>query len=119
VAFSLLTTVTDYARFLSALVDPENATLGLSPTTRTAMQTPASHLNSALSWGLGIGIEQVDGLSYLWQWGDNGAWKNFMLAHPPSRTAIAVFSNGNNGQRVIERIVRAATGIDHPAFLWV
>ena len=119
VAFSLLTTVTDYARFLSALVDPENATLGLSPTTRTAMQTPASHLNSALSWGLGIGIEQVDGQSYLWQWGDNGGWKNFMLAHPPSRTAIAVFSNGNNGQRVIERIVHAATGIDHPAFLWV
>ena len=119
VAFSLLTTVSDYMRFLSALVDPQNATLGLSPATRTAMRTPVSHVNSALSWGLGVGIEEVDGQSYLWQWGDNGGWKNFMLAHPPSRTAIAVFSNGNNGQRVNERIVRAATGIDHPAFLWV
>jgi CubicO group peptidase (beta-lactamase class C family) len=119
VAFSLLTTVTDYARFLSALVDPENATLGLSPTTRTAMQTPVSHLNSALSWGLGIGIEQVDGQSYLWQWGDNGGWKNFILAHPPTRTAIAVFTNGNNGQHVNERILHAATGIEQPAFLWV
>jgi CubicO group peptidase (beta-lactamase class C family) len=119
VAFSLLTTVSDYTRFLSALVDRQNATLGLSSATRTAMQTPVSHLNSALSWGLGVGIEQVDGQSYLWQWGDNGGWKNFILAHPPSRTAIAVFSNGNNGQRVNERIVRAATGIDHPVFLWV
>jgi CubicO group peptidase (beta-lactamase class C family) len=119
VAFSLLTTVSDYTRFLSALVDPQNATLGLSAATRTAMQTPVSHVNSALSWGLGVGIEEVDGQSYLWQWGDNGGWKNFMLAQPPSRTAIAVFSNGNNGQRVNERIVRAATGIDHPAFLWV
>jgi CubicO group peptidase (beta-lactamase class C family) len=119
VAFSLLTTVSDYTRFLSALVDPQNATLGLSAATRTAMRTPVSHVNSALSWGLGVGIEEVDGQSYLWQWGDNGGWKNFMLAHPPSRTAIAVFSNGNNGQRVNERIVRAATGIDHPVFLWV
>jgi CubicO group peptidase (beta-lactamase class C family) len=119
VAFSLLTTVPDFARFLSALVDPQNATLGLSPAMRTAMQTPVSHVNSALSWGLGVGIEQVDGQSYLWQWGDNGNWKNFMLVHPPTRTAIAVFSNGSNGQRVNERILRAATGIDQPVFLWV
>ena len=119
VAFSLLTTVSDYTRFLSALVDPQNATLGLSAATLTVMQTPVSHVNSALSWGLGVGIEEVNGQSYLWQWGDNGGWKNFMLVHPPSRTAITVFSNGNNGQRVNERIVRAATGIDHPVFLWV
>ena len=119
VAFSLLTTVADYARFVSALVDPHNATLGLSPAMRTAMQTPVSHVNSALSWGLGTGIEQVDGQSYLWQWGDNGGWKNFILAHPPTRTGIVVFTNGNNGQRVNERILRAVTGIEHPAFLWV
>ncbi len=119
VAFSLLTTVPDYARFLSALVDPQDAALGLSPAMRTAMQTPVSHVNSALSWGLGVGIEQVDGQSYLWQWGDNGGWKNFMLVHPPTRTGIAVFSNGSNGQRVNERILRAATGIDQPVFLWV
>jgi CubicO group peptidase (beta-lactamase class C family) len=119
VAFSLLTTVGDYARFLSAFVDPKNATLGLSPAMRRAMQTPVSHLNSVLSWGLGIGIEQVDGQSYLWQWGDNGGWKNFILAHTPTRTAMVVFTNGNNGQRVNERTVRAATGIEHPVFLWV
>jgi CubicO group peptidase (beta-lactamase class C family) len=119
VAFSLLTTVSDYARFLTALVDPQNPTLGLSPKMQTAMQTPVSHLNSALSWGLGIGIEQVDGQSYLWQWGDNGGWKNFILAHPRTQTAIVTFTNGKNGQRVNERILRAATGIEHPAFLWV
>jgi len=119
VAFSLLTTVTDYARFLAALVDPQNPTLGLSPAMRTAMQTPVTHLNTALSWGLGIGIEQVEGQTYLWQWGDNGGWKNFMLVHSPTRSAIVVFTNGNNGQRVNERTLRAVTGIEHPVFLWV
>jgi CubicO group peptidase (beta-lactamase class C family) len=119
VAFSLLTTVPDYTRFLAALLDPGNKVLGLSPATRRAMQTPVSKVNSALSWGLGIGIEEVQGEHYLWQWGDNGGWKNFILVHPPSRTAIASFSNGNNGAKVNERVVDATTEIQHPAFLWI
>jgi CubicO group peptidase (beta-lactamase class C family) len=119
VAFALLTTVSDYARFLAALVNPADTSLGLSPETHAAMQTPVSHINSALSWGLGIGVERTEAGNYLWQWGDNGGWKNFILAHPPTRTAIAVFTNGSNGQHVNERVVRAATGIDHPAFLWI
>ena len=118
VAFSLLTTLPDYTRFLAALVDPENTALGLSAATRHAMYSPVSKVNSAIWWGLGIGIEQVQGEQYLWQWGDNGGWKNFILVHLPSRTAIASFSNGNNGAKVNDRIVDAATGIRHPAFLW-
>lgn len=119
VAFSLLTTVTDYARFLHALVDPADTKLGLTQASRTLMQNPVSKINSALSWGEGIATEKTGAASYLWQWGDNGGWKNFILAHPPTQTAIAVFTNGSNGQHVNERVLRAATGIDHPAFLWI
>ncbi|HEU4636331.1 MAG TPA: serine hydrolase domain-containing protein [Edaphobacter sp.] len=119
VAFSLLTTVSDYTRFLSALLDPSDPILGLSPATKNLMWTPVARINAALSWGLGIGIETTSAANYLWQWGDNGGWKNFILAHPPSRTALAIFTNGSNGQRVNERVARAATGVDHPAFLWV
>jgi len=119
VAFALLTTVDDYARFLAALVDPADTRLGLSTGSRILMQTPVSHINSALSWGLGIGVEEADDTEYLWQWGDNGGWKNFILAHAPTQTAIAVFTNGGNGQHVNERVLRAATGIEQPAFMWV
>jgi CubicO group peptidase (beta-lactamase class C family) len=119
VAFSLLTTVDDYSRFLMALIDPESSALGLSHATRTAMQTPVSHVNSALSWGLGIGIEKTEGQQYLWQWGDNGGWKDFVLAQPATQSAIVVFTNGRNGAHVNERLLQAATGIDHPAFLWI
>jgi CubicO group peptidase (beta-lactamase class C family) len=117
-ASSLLTTVGDYSRFLTVLLDP-HSTSGLSPTTQLAMETPVTRINSALSWGLGIGIEQTDGQKYLWQWGDNGGWKNFLLAHPATRSAIVVFTNGNNGAHLYERIIRSASGIDNPAFLWV
>jgi CubicO group peptidase (beta-lactamase class C family) len=119
VAFSLLTTVSDYARFLTAYLQPGNAVLGLPQAARTAMRSPISRVNSALSWGLGIGIEQTQGHDYLWQWGDNGGWKDFVLAETTTRSAIVVFTNGRNGMHVNERVLRASTGIDHPAFLWI
>jgi hypothetical protein len=56
---------------------------------------------------------------YAWHWGDNGPWKNFVLAHPGSRSALAIFTNGNRGLNVAQRLVVAATGEDHPAFQWL
>jgi CubicO group peptidase (beta-lactamase class C family) len=119
-AFSLLTKVSDYSRFLTRIVSPRGDSLDLSSSLRTEMIKPLSHINSALAWGLGWGIEQ-DGAQppYLWQWGDNGGWKNFVLVHPESRSAIVVFTNGSNGMHVIERILLSATGHEHSAFLWV
>lgn len=118
VAFSLLTTVPDYSTFLAHLVSQRN--VDLTPATRAEISTPISRINSALGWGLGFGIEQ-EGTQprYLWQWGDNGGWKNFFLAQPESQSAIVVFTNGKNGMHIVERVMRAATGKDQAAFLWV
>ena len=117
-AATLLTTLGDYSRFLSTVLNPHNS-IGLSPATRVAMESPAIRINSALSWGLGFGIEQAESQTFLWQWGDNGAWKNFMLAHPATRSGIVIFTNAGNGEHIYERIVQAASDIDHPAFLWI
>lgn len=119
VAFSLLTTVSDYARLAARLAGPVGDSLDLKPATCALMTRSVSHINGALSWGLGIGIEKQGSQQYLWQWGDNGFWKDFLLVHPASGTALVVFTNGSNGMRVAERIVRAATGTAHDAFLWV
>lgn len=121
VASSLLTTVADYSAFVGQVVSPERAAQPLSATTRDAMVTPASRVNSVHSWSLGWGLEQLPDSDqrFLWHWGDNGGiWKNFVLAHPPSQSAIVVFSNGTYGMHVVERIVGAATQRDLAAFLW-
>ena len=47
-----------------------------------------------------------------------GANTNFALLQPQSQTGIALFTNHLNGQRVIDRIFRAATGREHPVFPW-
>ena len=117
-AFSLLTTVEDYSLFLAHVASPRRG--DVSPAIRAQISTPISRINSALGWALGFGVEH-EGTQprYLWQWGDNGGWKNFFLLHPESHTAIVAFTNGGNGMRVVERVMRAATGNNQVAFLWV
>lgn len=119
VAFGLLTTVQDYSKFVARITEPRRDAFDLKPETRSAMMKPFSRVNSADSWGLGWAIENESGLRYLWQWGDNGGWKNIVMVHPESRSAIVVFTNGDHGMRVVERVVRAATGREHALFLWI
>jgi hypothetical protein len=68
---------------------------------------------------LGIGLEHLAGRDYFWHWGDNPGFKNFVLGDAAGGWSIVVFTNGNSGARVYERIVRSVSGIDHPAFLWI
>jgi CubicO group peptidase (beta-lactamase class C family) len=119
-ATSLLTTVSDYTRFLSRIVARDGRPgLALSPEIRRAMAIPEVRLNSALSWGLGWGIQRDEHGEVLWHWGANNSFRNFVIADPPNGRAIVVFTNSENGPRLYERVILAVTGHDHPAFLWI
>lgn len=116
VAGSFLTTVTDYTHFLGAVVEPGNPFL--TARSRREMTAPQIRLNSALSWGLGWGIEAGESGPLLWHWGANGTFRNFVLVDVAGRRAIVVFTNSSNGPKIYERIISDVTGSDHPAFLW-
>jgi CubicO group peptidase (beta-lactamase class C family) len=118
-AGSLLTTVGDYATFVNRVLMPGTGEVDLRPAALKQMTAPQTKINSALSWGLGWGLESTAGREYLWHWGDNGTYKNFILAHPASRSAVLVFTNGSNGMRIAEHLVIAASGLEHPAFDWL
>jgi CubicO group peptidase (beta-lactamase class C family) len=116
---SLLTTVNDYAKFLTRLVATSDPGLDLSPSLRRAMSTPEVRLNSALFWGLGWGIQRDEHGEVLWHWGANNSFRNFVIADPLNGRAVVVFTNSENGPRLYERVIVAVTGHDHPAFLWI
>jgi CubicO group peptidase (beta-lactamase class C family) len=119
VAGSLLTTVGDYAAFLVEVLNGGNAAVDLAAPTRDRMLAPHTRINSALSWGLGWGLEQSPKGTFIWHWGDNGAWKNFVMAHPETRSAIVVLTNGSRGLNIARRLLTAATGEERSAFLWL
>ena len=106
-ASSLVTSAEDYARFLAAAI--RNPEIGRQQT----------RINEFLGWGLGWGIERAGGRTNVWQWGDNGGYKNFVLAEPETGFGIFVLTNGDSGARVYDRVITHATGRDHPALFWV
>jgi CubicO group peptidase (beta-lactamase class C family) len=106
-AASLVTSAEDYARFLAVAI--RNPELGRQQVT----------INEFLGWDLGWAIERAAGHVYLWQWGDNGGFKNFVLAEPSTGGTIFVFTNGDAGARVYDRVLTHATGHDHPALFWL
>ena len=107
-AYSLYTTVDDYARFVLAwLNDP-------------ALQAMASEAPVAvdprlqLAWGLGWGLETSDqGLGF-WQWGNNPGYRAFVLALPASGDALVLLTNSDGGLGLVEPLVRSALPGEHP-----
>ena len=118
-AGSMLTTMAEYCAFVRRAMQAAGGASALPAAQHSAMFSPQTKINSALSWGLGWGLERAEGRDYAWHWGDNGNYKNFVLMHLPSRSAVVVFTNGNNGMRLCEAAVTAASGHRHPAFDWL
>ena len=115
-AASLVTTARDYGGFMRWLFGAGPVQGGRPVLDRMIVQQSA--INQSLGWGSGIGLEEA-GRKYVWHWGDNPGFKNFVVGEPATGAAMVIFTNGNAGQRVYERVIRARTGIDHPAFLWL
>ncbi|HEU4406981.1 MAG TPA: serine hydrolase domain-containing protein [Polyangiaceae bacterium] len=120
-AASLYTTVADYARFmahvLGAPVGGPGAAGALRESTRRAMLTPQVRVSPGLSWGLGWGLEHDHVAArgdrapgYAWHWGNNRSVQNFVLADLAARRAIVIFTNGENGFKLYERLATSAAG---------
>jgi CubicO group peptidase (beta-lactamase class C family) len=112
VAGSLLTTAPEYALFLLRLLEPQDEIA-------RQMLQPQHRLNSILTWGLGIGLEDVDEETCFWHWGDNGFFGNFMFGNPRQGNGIVVLTNEVRGLYLCERILRQVNGHDLSAFLWI
>lgn len=129
-ASTLNTTAHDYSLFLAAIL---NGT-GLAPSTLHEMEKPQiavdpkctnctdrepKQLSKNIFWGLGWGIEQNGKSKTLWHWGDNGAFKCFVVANPSHKSAAIMFTNSENGLAIAPAVFRDATGSTPLAFTWV
>jgi len=129
-AATLHTTARDYAAFLNAVLNGK----GLKPATVHEMEKPQvavdpqctnctdrapKELSESVFWGLGVGIQQTAQGESLWHWGDNGAFKCYMLVYPKPKIGLVFFSDSENGLAIASEVVRMAIGGDQPAFHWI
>ena len=115
-AGSLFTSVDEYALIVARLMKPRGDGNDLSEISRREMFTAQTRINSGVSWGLGIGLENYNGRTMFWHWGDNGVFKAFMMGDIARGNAIVIFANSQNGHRIWQRVAAEALGPDHPAF---
>jgi CubicO group peptidase (beta-lactamase class C family) len=129
-ASTLNTTAKDYARFLEAILnrkglkpamlrEMETPQIALDPECRICIKRQPNELSRNLFWGLGWGIQHTDQGEAIWHWGDNGAFKCFVMAEPRTKSGAIMFANSENGLQIAEPIIDQAMGMTSPAFAWL
>ena len=109
-AYSLHSTLEDFARFLSRMLAEDDATAD-------AMLRPQIAFcdNAALGWSLGWGIERREDGDWFWQWGDNQGFKHFVMGSRSRQKAVLVFTNGDRGANVHRAVTEAVLGFSPQA----
>lgn len=118
-AYSLMTTAPDYARFLIAVMD--GAGLGeetfrdmLIPHTRmTGTETRTRHpgeIWGKIAWGLSWGIQENEGETIYWHWGDNDTYRCFAAFNRETGKGFVYFTNSQNGLYILNRVAAPIVG---------
>jgi CubicO group peptidase (beta-lactamase class C family) len=119
-AGGLLTTVSDYARFMTLMMEGRSrAPWEISEASRQAMLTPQLAVRGGdVSRGLGWELEQSrEGRLFEHSGSNYGIFRTLGVGDAESGRAIVIFTNGANGNLLAARIVRAATGRELLKFL--
>jgi CubicO group peptidase (beta-lactamase class C family) len=114
-AASLHTTAPDFARFIMAVMNGAR----LSDSAATAMLTSQIDVDSNLTWGLGIGLQDGDAGRAFWHWGDNTGYKAYTITYPEHGIGVVWFTNSENGQSILEAMLAATVGGEHAAADWL
>lgn len=128
-AFSLHCSAAAFAQFLLAALRPSPLTnLMLSPQIQVNDNSSYDDdwpnldapTNPRVGWSLGFGLQTgPDGESF-WHWGDNGTFKACTVGQVESGTAVAIFTNSQNGDALWQPILETIFATtDWPALDWL
>ena len=117
VAYTLHTTILDYAKFIQKILS-EDDVIEQILSQKITIYDKNDHLHkiNSVFWGLGWGLQVVNRNILLWQWGDTRGFKSYVAISSTDKTAIIVFTNSDNGLKAIPNIVEYLSGINHPIF---
>ena len=112
-AGSLHTTVSDYAKFIVAILNKN----GLSKSKYEMMLSPQASVpdeSDGIAWGLGVGLQKnEDGITF-WHWGDNRNFKCFFMASPEKKAGMVYFTNSCYGLTVRKQLAQLVVSGHHP-----
>ncbi len=117
-AYSLLTTASDFAKFLDAFLNGEGLkkkSYHIMLNDRVSVKKTGAKKSEAANhifWGLGMGIQENEGGKAIWHWGDNEGFKCFFMAFAGKKKSIAYFTNSANGLNPLPTVLTHYFGKD-------
>lgn len=131
-AGSMDTTISDFARFMGAVMQGK----GITKRMKEVMLTPQVQINSKtqfptfspettdenssikLAYGLGWGLFQTPyGKAYFKEGHDDG-WENHAVAFPDKQIAIVLMSNSSNGDSIFKVLLEALLKDEYTPWKW-
>jgi CubicO group peptidase (beta-lactamase class C family) len=108
-AGALLTTPSDFAKFIMAIIAPgPHDTFHLAPATIAEMLRPHVKLEGGrypASWALGWQIFHNADRDFIYHGGDNEGFHCFAVASVAGRSGLVVMTNGEGGTTVLQRVL--------------
>jgi CubicO group peptidase (beta-lactamase class C family) len=120
-AGSLLTTASDYSRFMALLCEGrQRAPWEISEATRRAMLEPQIAVQEDVPfwWGLGWGLEQGrPGLRFAHEGNNDNLFASYAIGDPARGRGLVILTNCGSGSGVLQRVTRAATAFEPLSFI--
>jgi CubicO group peptidase (beta-lactamase class C family) len=108
-AGALLTTPTDYARFVAAVIEPApRDNYHLDSKSVTEMLRPHVKLEGGMypaSWALGWQIFHNDKRDFIYHGGDNAGFHCYAVASVAGKSGIVVMTNGEGGTGLLRQVL--------------
>jgi CubicO group peptidase (beta-lactamase class C family) len=108
-ASDLLTTPTNYAKFLIEVIDPKpEDAFRLTRASRDEMLRPQVKVPNGQppsSWALGWQIFHDDGRDFIYHGGDDSGWHTAGVACAANKSGYVAMTNGDNGTEILERLI--------------
>ena len=106
---SLLTTASDYATFICALLNAHGLTEETidqmtSSQVQVTLNRETAELFANLFWGWGWGVQPGNTGFGFWHWGDNGDLRAYTVTYKDRRQGFIYFANSNNGLAIAEAV---------------
>ncbi len=106
---SLLTTASDYAAFICAVLNAQGLSLETvrqmtSPQVQVTKSRETPELFENVFWGWGWGVQPGETGYAFWHWGDNGDLRAYTVTYKDRRAGFVYFANSNNGLAIAEAV---------------
>jgi len=127
-SWSLLTTATDYIRFIHAVQSAQGLTRQMharwfEPVVHVRQGDNAEDLmgmnppNENVAWGLGWGLEPSQHCFF--HWGHSPGFRAYVVGNRATQDAVVWFANSARGLRLAHLLLPAAVPGEHPSLQWL